>query len=67
MITKVEKNTTTVVVNKTLMDSTISVKTVKFNKNAIKNLGALKKAMEGKSAKGYCEKIVPAMSKVSNK
>lgn len=49
------------------MDSTISVKTVSFNKNAISHLGALKKAMERKSTKGYCEKIVPAMSKVSNK
>jgi len=49
------------------MDATISVKTVKFNKNAIKNLGALKSAMQKQSQKGYCKKVVPSMAQVSNK
>lgn len=58
--------TTTTYVYKKPMNAIISVKTVKFNKNAIKYLGDLKEAIEKKPTKGYCEKIVPSMAQVSN-
>jgi hypothetical protein len=64
--TTTNKTTTTTYVYKKPMDAVISVKTVKFNKNAIKYLGDLKSAMQKKSTRGYCEKIVPFMAQVSN-
>jgi hypothetical protein len=44
-----------------------SISSCLFPKNAISHLGALKAAMQKKPSKGYCEKIVPSMAKVSNR
>jgi hypothetical protein len=50
-----------------MTSSTMEVKTVKFNKNTLKNFGELKGLMKKKSPKGYCEKAVQHMKSVSNR
>jgi hypothetical protein len=45
----------------------MEVKTVKFNKNTLKNFDELKGLMKKKSPKGYCEKAVQHMKSVSNR
>jgi len=50
-----------------LTSTTMEVKTTKFTKNAIKDFGKLKAAMQKPSPKGYCEKSVQHMKSVSNR
>jgi len=49
------------------MDAKIYIKTVKFNKKPVDHFEDLLGALEKKSGKGYCEKHVDNMNKVSNR
>jgi hypothetical protein len=46
--------------------SSIFVKTIKFDANIITNLDVFKQQLKFKTQKGYCEKVVQSMTKVSN-